>query len=382
MDRKLSICMLSDDFVPAATGVGTHVQAVAPLLTARGHRVSIVTTQRPGEPARERWQGVDVLRVATRRIAGFDQALPGATWLGRILDELRPDLLHHHYLGLMLLTGMRLARQRAIPQVLTYHMTEDHLTQPWPMRPARPLVARGIVAVANRMDLVISVSSQLAATLPAKGIRTPVQTISNPVVFGDTADVVPAARDGAFVVLFAGRLNPEKNIPLLLRGFAALYRTRPDAVLWIAGRGSQLQSLEALASELGVASRVRFLGFLEHDALARRYAACDVFVLPSLVETQGLVAMEAMWFAKPVVLADSIISSPELVDEGINGCIIDHRDPQALGSVLTALAADPERCLRMGAAGHTKTSAWQPQAVVDALEAAYRNVLAQAGTAA
>lgn len=369
--------MLSDDFVPAATGVGTHVQAVSNLLAARGHRITVVTTRRPGEPEYERWQGVDVVRVPTRKVAGFYQALPGRPLLERVLAQVQPDIVHHHYLGMMLLTGMRLARRRGLPQILTYHMTEDHLTQPWPLRPARPLIARGIVAVANRMDLVISVSSQLAATLPPKGIRTPIQTISNPVVFGDADAVSPSPRDGSFVVLFAGRLNPEKNIPLLLRAFAALAQERRDAVLWIAGRGSQQEALTALAAELNVGSQVRFLGFLDHDELARRYAACDVFVLPSLVETQGLVAMEAMWFGKPVVLADSIVSAPELVDEGVNGHVVDHRDPAAMTKALATLAADPQHRARMGAAGRAKAEGWEPEPVVDALEQAYLGLLAR-----
>lgn len=369
--------MLSDDFVPAATGVGTHVQAVSSLLAARGHRITVVTTRRPGEPEYERWQGVDVVRVPTRKVAGFYQALPGRPLLERVLAQVQPDIVHHHYLGMMLLTGMRLARRHGLPQILTYHMTEDHLTQPWPLRPARPLIARGIVAVANRMDLVISVSSQLAATLPPKGIRTPIQTISNPVVFGDADAVSPSPRDGSFVVLFAGRLNPEKNIPLLLRAFAALAQERRDAVLWIAGRGSQQEALTALAAELNVGSQVRFLGFLDHDELARRYAACDVFVLPSLVETQGLVAMEAMWFGKPVVLADSIVSAPELVDEGVNGHVVDHRDPAAMTKALATLAADPQHRARMGAAGRAKAEGWEPEPVVDALEQAYLGLLAR-----
>ena len=373
--KSLSICMLSEDFLPGATGVGTHLQAICPELVARGHRVAVITTRRPGEPEREVWQGVQVFRVATVKLFGFYQALASARTIGAIFDEVRPDLVHHHYLGLLLLRGMRAASQRGLPQVYTYHMTEDHLTQPLPMRPLRGLLAREIVRRCNRMDLVISVSRNLARTLPAKGITAPVSYISNPVNFPDISQVEPAPRDAGFVVMFAGRLNPEKNLPLLLRGFAALRHTVPDASLWIAGEGAERQALEKVCLRLGIASQVRFLGFLDRASLAARYAACDVFVLPSLVETQGLVAMEAMRFGKPVIVARSVVSADELVDEGASGFIVDHADASQLGERLLRLATDAGLRLSMGEAGRHRSESFGPEQVLPVVEEVYSRVL-------
>lgn len=374
----LSICMISDDFVPAATGVGTHVQIVSKHLAALGHRVTVVTTRRPGEPGSENWHGVHVARMPTVKVAGFYQAVPGRSRLASILAQAAPDVVHHHYLGLMMWRAVALCERLRLPQVYTYHMTEDHLTQPWPLRPLRRLVARGIVRVANRIDLVISVSARLAATLPAKGIDAPIETLSNPVEFPAVApaSASPGPPRNGFVALFAGRLNPEKNVALLLQAFALFAPRTPECRLWIAGIGSQRSALEALAARLGVAARVEFLGHLRREDLALRYRDCDAFVLPSLVETQGLVAMEAMRFAKPVVVADSVISAPELVAEGVNGYIFDHRDPQALADRLQDLAASPALRASMGRAGLQRTRDWLPEAVVPQLEALYRRALA------
>jgi glycosyltransferase involved in cell wall biosynthesis len=379
-EHPLSICMVSDDFMPHATGVGTHLQVVCRHLVARGHRVTVVTTRRRGEPEREHWQGVDVHRVPTVRVAGFDQAIPSRARLHRILDEVRPDVVHLHYLGLMMLRTMAVARERALPLVYTYHMTEDHLTQPWFMRPFRPLIARQIVRAVNRMDWVISVSEGIAATLPGKGITRSVTTISNPVEFPDPTQVTPARRDGDFVVLFAGRLEPEKNLPLLIRGFALLAERRPSAVLWIAGRGSQRAALQALASKLGVLSRVRFLGFLDVPGLAARYAACDVFVLPSWVETQGLVALEAMWNGKPVLVSKAIASAEELVTPGVNGWCIDATDHTSLGTKLVEMAASPVECVSMGRAARARVSGLTADQLVPRLEQTYRRVAGMALT--
>ncbi len=93
--------MLSDDFLPGATGVGTHLQVISRHLAQRGHRVSIITTRRAGEPAQQDWHGVRVYRVATVKLFGFYQAVPSMRELKRVLAEVRPDIVHHHYLGMM-----------------------------------------------------------------------------------------------------------------------------------------------------------------------------------------------------------------------------------------------------------------------------------------
>lgn len=374
-ENPLRICMLSDDFLPAATGVGSHLQAVTTHLAALGHAVTIVTTRHAGQPEAERWRGVKVFRVPSIRMFGYAQAMPSVKRLQAIFEEVRPDVVHHHYLGTMLQRAMKAARALGLPQVYTYHMTEEHLTQPLPMRPFRKLIARKITDYCNRMDLVISVSRNLAKKICERGVRTPIRTISNPVDFGDASAVQPAARNAPHIVMFAGRLHPEKNIPFLLRGFQRMLVSEPEAALWIAGEGPHRKAIEAIVTRLGLRSKVEFLGFLDHAELTRRYAACDTFVLPSLVETQGLVAMEAMWFSKPVVVARSVVSATELVDEGVNGFIVDETSDAQLAERLVRLARDPALRARMGSAGREKTAAFRSPVVVRALEAAYRQVL-------
>jgi glycosyltransferase involved in cell wall biosynthesis len=375
---RLSICMVSDDFLPAATGVGSHLQQICPHLAARNHQVSVITTRRRGEPSFEIWEGVRVYRIATLKVLGFYQGLPSTATIKQILGEVRPHVIHHHYLGMMLLQVMRVAKGRGLPQIYTYHMTEDHLTQPIPMRPFRTSIARQIVRCCNRSDLVISVSEALAGQLPDRGIRTPVRYISNPVGFPDQASVEPLPRAAAFVVMFAGRLDPEKNLPYLLRAFGALLTSIPDSMLWIAGQGSQKSNLCRLARDLAITERVQFLGFLGHDVLARYYASCDVFVLPSLFETQGLVAMEAMWFGKPLIVARSVVSARELVDEGHSGFVVDQTSESDLVRRLAELASDPERRADMGRAAQKKAAAYRPELIVEQLETAYFGVVERA----
>lgn len=373
--EPLSLCLCSDDFLPAATGVGTHLQRLSDALAQRGHRVTIITTRRPGEPAVEVWRGVTVHRAFTVELFGFYQALPSTSTIERILKDNAVTLIHHHYLSVMLKRVERVGRRLGLPQAYTYHMTVDHLTQPWPMRWLRPFLSRQIVDYCNRFDLIISPSPNLAERVRSDGVRTPIRHITNPVAFDVAEAVEPAPRPAGFMVLFAGRLDPEKNIPLLLEAFRLLLDAGQDAGLWIAGAGRQRERLETLCLNLGISERVNFLGFLDHGQLVRHYAACDVFVLPSLVETQGLVAMEAMHFSRPIIVTRAIVSASELVEEDQNGFIVDPGDPQELAARLLALAADPLLRERFGRVGKERSSTFSPEAVVHATEDAYRSLL-------
>jgi 1,2-diacylglycerol 3-alpha-glucosyltransferase len=255
-------------------------------------------------------------------------------------------------------------------------MTEDHLTQPWPMRPFKGLIRHGIGYCCKRVDHIISVSQNLAQQIAARNYGTPVSYISNPVNFSNDAATTALHTGSAFTVLFAGRLNPEKNIPLLLRGFSLVLAQKPDARLFIAGEGSQRGALLRIAADLNIESSTSFLGFLPASELAVRYRSCDVFVLPSWVETQGLVAMEAMHFAKPVLVARSVVSADELVDEGINGYLIDPSAEADLAQRLLELADDPALRERMGQAGRRMAERFRPELVAEQLEALYRATLA------
>ena len=157
-----SVCIISDDFLPAVTGAGTHVQFISQDLVKRGYQISIITTRRPGQPEQEVWQGVKVYRTFTVRVLGFYQALPSKKTIRKIFEENQVTLVHHHYVGFLLKQAEKVARIMGLPQVYTYHMTADHLTQALPMRPLRSLIARQILNYCNRFDFIIAPSKNLA----------------------------------------------------------------------------------------------------------------------------------------------------------------------------------------------------------------------------
>lgn len=120
------------------------------------------------------------------------------------------------------------------------------------------------------------------------------------------------------LILFCGRLAPEKDIFTLINAVGKLNRGNSRSVLLLAGDGLLRQELEALASRVAPGA-VTFLGFRNQTELPALYDLCDVFVLPSKFEPWGLVVNEVMNAGKPVIVSDQVGCGPDLVHQGENG---------------------------------------------------------------
>lgn len=145
---------------------------------------------------------------------------------------------------------------------------------------------------------------------------------------------------------FVGRLSRLKDVPTLLRAFAALASPVP-AVLAIVGDGEERTALEREAQRLGIAGRTHFLGECSETFTA--YRAFDLFVLPSLEEASPLVVLEAMAAGTPVV-ATRVGSIPEVLDEGRCGYLVPTGDAPGLAERMAAVLADPAGQRRVSAA--------------------------------
>lgn len=368
---SLSICMVADDFLPGKTGVGVHVQSIAKELIRRGHRISVITTRRGEQPAFEVWNGIRIYRVFSVCIYGMYQALPSVSQVHGILKENAVDIVHYHYLSLLLTQAYKAAKNLQVKHIYTYHMPVDIITQQFLTRPFRGLIFKLHVDYCNKFDLILVPSLGLIKQIRESGITTPVHFLSNPVMLGLPNESTVAPNKDKFVVLYVGRLSPEKNIPYLVKGFSLLQKIHGNCELWIIGEGDREGQLRKISEELGIAAQVKFLGFVQHDDLAQYYATADVFVLPSLVETQGIVAMEAMLFAKPVIVTNAIVGARELVDDGGNGFIVDPGNIEDLADKLIRLKEDPELRNAMGELGFRRSEHYGASRVVEALEQFY-----------
>jgi glycosyltransferase involved in cell wall biosynthesis len=164
--------------------------------------------------------------------------------------------------------------------------------------------------------------------------------------------------DDATVILAVGRLHRRKGFDVLLAALAQL----PRAVLWIAGIGPEEAELKRIAGALGVAERVRWLGWRQD--VGALYAAADVFVCPSRQEPLGNVVIEAWAHGAPVVATQS--AGPlSLIEPDVTGLLVPPDDADAIVTAVRALVDDPARAAEMCVAGKQAYAAsFTEQAVV------------------
>jgi len=175
-----------------------------------------------------------------------------------------------------------------------------------------------------------------------------------------------------------GRLIPIKGHLVLLRALAQARARVPEISLDVAGRGPLAPALQAYARELGVEDAVRFLGFVSPVAGAFEDAA--IAVVPSLGEGFGMVALEAMERARPVI-ASAVGGLPEIIDDGRTGLVVPPADAEALADAIVELASDLGRARAMGAAGRERALAeFTPERCVERTEELYVRALEPAPT--
>ena len=184
-----------------------------------------------------------------------------------------------------------------------------------------------------------------------------VQVVPNGLVVDEPASDDSAAAalpslpaDGRPLVLYLGRLSWKKGVDVAIRALAAL-PGHPDARLAIAGNDDEdlRPRLAALASELGVAERVSFLGEVRGAAKQALLATARVLVMTSISENFGMSALEAMAAGVPVVLSDGVGLAADVDDAGAG--LVCERTPEAVAAALSRLLAQPELGRAMGERG-------------------------------
>lgn len=163
-------------------------------------------------------------------------------------------------------------------------------------------------------------------------------------------------------VLTVAHLYPRKNLPVLLRAYARLRADGLSFQAWIVGDGPCRRDWERLRDRLALQDRVEFLGTISRRELADRYRRAAVFCLPSRQEGFGIVFLEAMANAKPI-LAARAAAVPETVTDGEVGILAEPNDPETFARGLATLLGNPDLRRSMGEAGRRRVEAYRADRV-------------------
>jgi len=296
--------------------------------------------------------------------------------LARTIRGIAPDIVHTH--AGVWLKGARAARLAGVRVIVhTEHGRPDPV----------PLIDRLIDNVASRQtDAVLAVSEQLATILRRQVVHNPsrVRVLTNGV---DTRKILPAPDASALrralhlpvdapIIGSIGRLEPIKNYRLALGALARVRPTIPggaEPLLVLVGDGTQRTDLEALAQQLGIEHRVKFLGW-RTDA-DRLYGAFDLFTLTSRSEGTSISLLEAMSAGLCPVVTD-VGGNRAVLGTGLAALLVPDGDEAALAEAWQAHLDDPQRRRQMGAQARARVeSAFSLERMIDQHAALYEELV-------
>ncbi|MEA4943401.1 MAG: glycosyltransferase [Propionicimonas sp.] len=351
-ERVLTIAEFTDNYGPAHSGLLYALHFLEEQVLKAGHRLLLVAPVADGPNPFAGYPRRREIRLPSVQLPGTGMRISMGQDFDYRLAQLvanPPDVIHVHGLGAVGLLGMWVAQRTGKPLVVTWHTDfeayADHYWHLVPFltaayrvytmhlegstwnelkklaakRPRRGGAQVELLQVCANMladaELVTTPSSKTAKRVLELAPNARVRVVPNgtdPLPVGAT---VPRARGPR--LLYVGRISPEKGIELLLDAFALVRDAVPDAELMIVGQWESTPL--GLRHKLGKAARfggVKLVGEVAHDRLGSYYASADVFIFPSLTDTQALVLHEAAHAGLPIVLVDHELRL--VVDPGVN----------------------------------------------------------------
>jgi glycogen(starch) synthase len=363
------ILMLSWEYPPFLVGgLGRHVHALATSLAAAGHRVTVVTRHAPGALREEYAEGVHIVRapddppdfpVEDGNLLGwtvaFNHTLTRAAL--RAARTGRYDVVHAHD-WLVAHAAVTLREHLDVPLVATIHATESGRHQGF-LPAAHNRTIDAVERWLAREAVRVIVCSEYMRREVVRLFEVP-QAHTDVVPNG--VDVlrwyarpraVAAARSsfagtGAPLLSFAGRLVYEKGVQHLIAALPRLLRDHPGLRVVVAGDGPYRAELEALAPP-----PVTFAGFLSGHSLTALMGASDCYVVPSIYEPFGMVALEAAAAGTPVAVS-ATGGLAEIIEHGVTGVRFAPQDPASLAESVGAVLADREYARRLARHGRRR----------------------------
>lgn len=386
----MRVGIFAESYPPLINGVSTSIETLIGELERAGHTVCVFTSKYPDfkddRPDVYRYPSVNAVMEPD-----YVLPIPVSPRIRRIIPTLGLDIIHSHSPFLLGLVARRFARALGLPHVSTNHTLYTDYAHYIPLVPnavTKRAVVKWMRWYYNGCDHVLAPSRLTKQRLvEGYGVQTPVTVVPTgipapPYVLARPADtrrelgLPPDAR----VLLYVGRLAPEKNLEVLLRAFVMIAAQTQNTYLVLAGSGKSAQAIRRLTVQLGIAPRVVFTGFLNRTRLDPLYKASDLFLFASITETQGLAVGEALAAGTPAVVVNGG-GAPEAIQDGVNGFIVEN-DPALLAESALRLLNDEALRQRLGVQARVWAAEMTPEKVFGRVITIYQELVdARKGTA-
>ncbi len=369
--------MVSDVYFPHVGGIPIHIYHLTRELKRLGHEVKILTTNfstRILDGVKYSPNEEDVYRVGrsfTIRSNKSWASLPLGLRLGAKVKKILStgfDIIHIH--GSLAPTLPMLAlRHSRVKNVITLH---SYYTK----SKGYTLFRSFLLPYFRKLDGVIAVSRAAveASQRYFPGNYHIIPNAIDPNRFSPDIQPLPQYLSRWPRLLFVGRFEPKKGLKYLMQALPLIKREFPNVLLLTVGGGVLGYSYKEYIDKT-VAENVHFCGTVSPEEIPYYYATCDVFCAPSVdCESFGIILLEAMATAKPVVASD-IPGYQEVVSHGRDGFLVPPRSPQAIAEALSKILKDENLKKRMGAEGRKKALGYSWEKIGRAVERFYHSLL-------
>lgn len=369
MSGPMRVLHIYKDYHPVVGGIENHLRLLAEREAALGLDVTVLVTSRTRQTELSTLNGVRIIkaaRIATPASTPISPAL--FAWVAR----LRPDIAHLQFpYPVGEVANLLLGRARRT--VISYQ--SDVVRQRGWLRLYQPLLWQ----VIRRADCLIASTPNYVATSPyLSQLRGKVELIPLGIDPGPFLQSAPLAqeirtRHSGPLLLFVGRLRYYKGLDWLIRAMP-----RIPATLLVVGTGPMEAAWRDLAAEMGMQDRIVFVGDAPDNDLPGYYQACDIFVLPASErsEAYGLVQLEAMASAKPVVCTELGTGTSYINQHGETGLVVSAKDSGALANACNRLLGDERLRMQMGLRARERVMAeFSADQMVEKIVSLYRRLL-------
>lgn len=377
----MRIGMMSDTYKPYTSGITNYISLNKRYLEAAGHDVFVFTfggldyedhekniIRSPGVPLGE---------------TGFYLNARYSPEVQKLLRTM--ELVHVHHPFLSGILALRYCRPEGIPIIFTNHTRYDLYAQAYlPLLPeaiSNTMLETYMPPFCDAVDAVISPSQGMEKILRKLQVKSNVEVIPNGVDIRRFREITPLARadfnfsEEDILLIYAGRLAPEKNLEFLLQAFNGAAQAVPHTRLLILGDGPSREKLTQTAKQSKVSKRIRFEGFIEYEKMPAYLAMCDAFVTTSMSEVHPLSIIEAMGAGLPVVG----IKSPgveDCVEDGVSG-FLSQNDSASFAAKLTRLCLDADLRQHMGSAARKSSERYAIENTTATVLSFYEKVFAK-----
>ena len=352
----MRIGMMVDTYKPHVSGVTNYIDLNKRALERAGHEVYVFTfgddEYQDDEPRVLRSPGLHLADT------GFYLSLRYRTKHKKLLQTM--DVVHVHHPFLSGRLALNYCRSARIPIVFTNHSRYDLLAQAYiPLMSdevSHSLLQAYLPDFCETVDLVISPSASMEKILRELGVNSHIEVVPNGVDLQKFHQPRPFPRSQFgfsqrdILLVYAGRIAPEKNISFLLQSFAGIAQLIPNLYLLMVGGGQKQfeEEVQNLILQLRIASRVRSTGMIAYEDIPSYLSMCDIFVTTSVSETFGMSTVEAMGAGLPIMGIHSAGIS-DIVEDSKTG-FLSTEDIAAFTAKLTYLCLHPSLRQKMGLA--------------------------------